>query len=73
MSKLENAVESGNLEDVKNIVDHNPNKYSLFPVKKPTLSELEKALKYWAIGFLAVVITLIMILKRKLEHKLEDN
>ena len=37
------------------------------------LDKLEKALKYWAIGFLALVITLIMILKRKLEHKLEDN
>ena len=35
------------------------------------LDKLEKALKYWAIGFLALVITLILLLKRKLEGKLE--
>jgi membrane protein DedA with SNARE-associated domain len=35
------------------------------------LDKLEKALKYWAIGFLALVITLIIVLKRKLEHNLE--
>ena len=37
------------------------------------LDKLEKALKYWAIGFLTVVITVILLLKRKLEQKLENN
>ena len=36
------------------------------------LDQLEKALKYWAIGFLVLVITLILLLKRKLEAKLEN-
>ena len=36
------------------------------------LDKLEKALKYWAIGFLALVIAVILLLKRKLEHKLEN-
>lgn len=37
-----------------------------------SLSTLEKYLRYWAILFLAVVITVILFLKRKLEHLLED-
>ncbi|CAN2224902.1 DedA Uncharacterized membrane-associated protein [Candidatus Nanopelagicaceae bacterium] len=37
-----------------------------------SLVTLEKYLRYWAIFFLAVVIIVIAILKRKLEHLLED-
>ena len=37
------------------------------------LTKLEAALKYWAIAFLTIVITLILILKRKLESKLETD
>lgn len=37
-----------------------------------SLSTLEKYLRYWAIFFLALVITLIMVLKRKLEKLLEE-
>ena len=35
------------------------------------LDKLEKALKFWAIGFLIIVIAFILILKRKIERKLE--
>ena len=35
------------------------------------LDKLEKALRYWAIAFLAIVITLIFVIKHKLERKLE--
>jgi membrane-associated protein len=35
------------------------------------LDTLEKALKYWAFGFLAIVFVLIVLIKRKLEEKLE--
>lgn len=35
------------------------------------LDKLEKALKYWAIGFLALVFALIILLKRKLERNFE--
>ena len=37
-----------------------------------SLATLEKYLRYWAIFFLAVVAVVIVILKRKLEHLLED-
>lgn len=37
-----------------------------------SLATLEKYLRYWAIFFLAIVIFVIGILKRKLEHLLED-
>ncbi|CAB4366795.1 unannotated protein [freshwater metagenome] len=37
-----------------------------------SLTTLEKYLRYWAFFFLAVVATVIVILKRKLEHLLED-
>ena len=37
-----------------------------------SLQTLEKYLKYWAIAFLAVVITLIFIVKNKLEKMIED-
>jgi membrane protein DedA with SNARE-associated domain len=37
-----------------------------------SLTTLEKYLRYWAIFFLAVVAVVIAILKRKLEHLLED-
>jgi membrane protein DedA with SNARE-associated domain len=37
-----------------------------------SLATLEKYLRYWAIFFLAVVVVVITILKRKLEHLLED-
>ena len=37
-----------------------------------SLATLEKYLRYWAIFFLAVVIAVILFLKRKLEHLLED-
>jgi len=37
------------------------------------LAKLEKVLKYWAIGFLTVVIILILILKNKLEKRFESN
>lgn len=37
------------------------------------LAKLEHALKYWAIGFLAVVIGVIFYLKHKLEEKLEAD
>jgi membrane protein DedA with SNARE-associated domain len=36
------------------------------------LDKLEKVLKYWAFGFLAVVFLLIYFLKQKLERKLEE-
>jgi membrane-associated protein len=36
------------------------------------LDKLEKVLKYWAFGFLAVVFVLIYLLKQKLERKLEE-
>ena len=35
------------------------------------LDKLEKALRYWAIAFLVIVITLIFVIKHKLERKLE--
>lgn len=35
------------------------------------LDKLEKALRYWAIAFLAFAITLIIVIKRNLERKLE--
>jgi membrane protein DedA with SNARE-associated domain len=37
-----------------------------------SLSTLEKYLKYWAVFFLAIVITLVLILKNKLEKIIED-
>ena len=37
------------------------------------LAKLETVLKYWAIGFLTVVIILILILKNKLEKRFESN
>lgn len=37
-----------------------------------SLATLEKYLRYWAIFFLAVVIAIILFLKRKLEHLLEN-
>jgi membrane protein DedA with SNARE-associated domain len=37
-----------------------------------SLATLEKYLRYWAFFFLAVVAVVIVILKRKLEHLLED-
>ena len=37
-----------------------------------SLATLEKYLRYWAIFFLAIVIIVIGILNRKLEHLLED-
>jgi membrane-associated protein len=37
-----------------------------------SLATLEKYLRYWAIFFLAAVVVVIAILKRKLEHLLED-
>jgi membrane protein DedA with SNARE-associated domain len=37
-----------------------------------SLATLEKYLRYWAIFFLAAVVVVILILKRKLEHLLED-
>ena len=36
------------------------------------LDKLEKALKYWAIGFLLIVFTLIFVIKRKIEQKFEQ-
>jgi membrane protein DedA with SNARE-associated domain len=36
------------------------------------LDKLEKVLKYWAFGFLAIVFLLIYFLKQKLERKLEE-
>lgn len=35
------------------------------------LDKLERALKFWAFGFLAVVVTLIFVIKRRLERKIE--
>jgi membrane-associated protein len=35
------------------------------------LDKLEKALKYWAFGFLAIIFVLIFLIKQKLEKKLE--
>jgi membrane-associated protein len=35
------------------------------------LDKLEKALKYWAFGFLAIIFILIFLIKQKLEKKLE--
>ncbi|MEI9906810.1 MAG: DedA family protein [Actinomycetota bacterium] len=37
------------------------------------LEKLEHALKYWAIGFLALVVIVILYLKHKLEHMIEDE
>lgn len=37
------------------------------------LAKLEKVLKYWAIGFLTVVVILILVLKNKLEKRFESN
>jgi membrane protein DedA with SNARE-associated domain len=37
-----------------------------------SLATLEQYLRYWAIFFLAAVVVVILILKRKLEHLLED-
>jgi len=37
-----------------------------------SLATLEKYLRYWAFFFLAVVAVVIVLLKRKLEHLLED-
>ncbi|CAN2227353.1 DedA Uncharacterized membrane-associated protein [Candidatus Nanopelagicaceae bacterium] len=37
-----------------------------------SLATLEKYLRYWAIFFLAVIAVVVVILKRKLEHLLED-
>lgn len=37
-----------------------------------SLATLEKYLRYWAIFFLIAVVVVIMLLKRKLEHLLED-
>ena len=37
-----------------------------------SLATLEKYLRYWAIVFLALVVIIVVILKRKLEHLLED-
>jgi membrane protein DedA with SNARE-associated domain len=37
-----------------------------------SLATLEKYLRYWAILFLALVVVIVLILKRKLEHLLED-
>jgi membrane protein DedA with SNARE-associated domain len=37
-----------------------------------SLATLEKYLRYWAIFFLAVVVVIILFLKRKLEHLIED-
>ncbi len=37
------------------------------------LSKLESALRYWAIAFLTIVVSLILVLKRKLENKLESE
>ncbi len=37
-----------------------------------SLTTLEKYLKYWAVFFLVVVITLVLILKNKLEKIIED-
>jgi len=37
------------------------------------LAKLEKVLKYWAVGFLTVVIILILVLKNKLEKRFESN
>lgn len=36
------------------------------------LDKLERALKFWAFGFLALVVTLVLVLKRKLAEKLEE-
>lgn len=38
-----------------------------------SLTQLEKYLKYWAVIFLIVIITLIAILKRRLEKIIEKN
>ena len=37
-----------------------------------SLATLEKYLRYWAIFFLAIVVLIILLLKRKLEQLLED-
>lgn len=37
------------------------------------LAKLENVLKYWAIGFLTVVVIVILFLKRKLERLIEPN
>lgn len=36
------------------------------------LDKLEKVLKYWAFGFLAIVFVIIFLLKRQLERKFEE-
>ena len=38
-----------------------------------SLTALEKYLKYWAIGFLALVVIIVIIIKRNLEEKLVEN
>lgn len=35
-----------------------------------SLTALEKYLKYWAIGFLTLVVILVIIIKRNLEEKI---
>ncbi len=37
------------------------------------LTKLEKVLKYWAFGFLTVVIIVILVIKNKLEKRFETN
>lgn len=37
-----------------------------------SISTLEKYLRYWAIFFLSLVVVVVLVLKRKLEHLLED-
>lgn len=37
------------------------------------LPKLEKALRYWGIGFMTAVVILILILKHKLEKRFESN
>jgi membrane-associated protein len=38
-----------------------------------SLTTLEKYLKYWAIAFLAVVVIIVLIIKRKLESMITDD
>ena len=37
------------------------------------LPKLEKALRYWGIGFTTVVVTLVLILKHKIEKRFEET
>ena len=37
------------------------------------LPKLEKALRYWGIGFMTVVVTLVLILKHKIEKRFEET